>query len=267
MNKLNFLPLKQQQSVWASGDYGKIGITLQITGEQLCEYMSIRSGQKVLDVAAGNGNATLAAARRFCDVTSTDCVPHLLKQGQQRCEANGLAVNFQVADAENLPFSDGQFDALVSTFGVMFTPNQAQSTKELLRVCRKGGKIGLASWTPTGFIGQLFKIVSGFVVPPRGIASPANWGTEGFVHSHFAASANNIELRKQNFNFRYQSAGHCLDLFQDYFGPIHNAFNTLSETQAAELKSEIFCLIQQFNIADDSTILVPSEYLEVVITL
>lgn len=175
----DYAAIKQrQQATWAAGDYAIVGTTLQIVGERLCEAMDMRAGTRVLDVAAGNGNATLAAARRFADVTSTDYVEALLERGKERAAAEHLAVTFQVADAEALPFADGSFDAAVSTFGVMFTPNQNKSASELSRVVRKGGTIGLANWTPDGFIGQLFKTIGQHVPPPAGVKSPALWGTE-----------------------------------------------------------------------------------------
>ena len=169
---------KRQQVTWASGDFGRIGVTLQIVGEELCEAVGVSAADRVLDVAAGNGNASLAAARRFADVTSTDYVPELLEQGRRRAEAEGLPITFQVADAENLPFRDGEFDVVLSTYGVMFAPNQARAAAELLRVTKSGGRIGLANWTPDGFIGELFRTVGRFVPPPAGVASPAAWGTE-----------------------------------------------------------------------------------------
>lgn len=267
MNHINFQTIKtKQQAAWASGDYGKIGATVQITGEELCEYLSLSAGAKVLDVAAGNGNATLAAARRFCDVVSTDYVEHLLEQGKQRCEANGFAVKFQQADAEDLPFDDAKFDAVLSTFGVMFTPNQEKSARELMRVCKPGGKIGMANWTPDGFIGQLFKLIGGYVAPPAGVSSPANWGDEKFIQTQFAA-ASQLDFRKREFNFRYQSPAHWLDLFRTYYGPIHKAFLALDDAQAALFEADIYKLIERFNVSQDGTMVVPSEYLEISITV
>src|SRR5271170_3873010 len=166
----------RQQGAWSSGDYAIVGTTLQIVGEQLCEALDIRAGQKVLDVAAGNGNVSLAAARRWCEVTATDYVPSLLERGRKRAEAEGLTLEFQPADAEALPFADKAFDAVVSTFGVMFTPNQERAAAEMVRVCKSGGKIGMANWTPDGFIGQLFKTPGKHVAPPAGVKSPALWG-------------------------------------------------------------------------------------------
>src|SRR5450432_2984075 len=165
----------RQQGAWSSADYGVVGTTLQIVGESLCEALDLRAGSSVLDVAAGNGNATLAAARRWCDVTSTDYVPALLEAGRRRAEAEGHLVTFREADAEELPFPDAAFDVVVSTFGVMFTPDQERAARELARVCKPGGLIGLASWTPDGFIGQLFELIGRYVPPPAGLSSPALW--------------------------------------------------------------------------------------------
>lgn len=256
----------KQQATWGAGDYGRIGITLQITGEQLCEAMDLRSGASVLDVAAGNGNVTLAAARRFCKVVSTDYVGSLLEQSAGRAMAEGLSVDYREADAEELPFENGRFDNVVSTFGVMFAPNQARSAAELLRVCRPGGKIGLANWTPPGFIGQLFKTIGRYLPPPAGLDSPAAWGTQAFVEENFAAAAARIEIRSRMFNFRYQSAQHWLDLFRTYYGPVHKAFEALDPARREQLARDILNLIESFNKAKDGTMLVPSEYLEIVVT-
>src|SRR6186713_3199687 len=179
----------RQQVAWSSGDYAVVGSTLQIVGEELCEALDLRSGQKVLDVAAGNGNATLAAARRWCEVVSTDYVPSLLERGRLRAAADGLSIEFREADAEALPFADGSFDAVLSTFGVMFTPDQDKAAAELLRVCRSGGKIGLANWTPQGFIGQVFKTLGKYMPPPAGVKSPALWGTPARLQEMFGQAA------------------------------------------------------------------------------
>ncbi|MEN0037775.1 MAG: class I SAM-dependent methyltransferase [Cellvibrio sp.] len=256
---------KKQQAMWASGNYGKVGSALQITGESLCEAMDLSSGESVLDVAAGNGNVTLAAARRYCRVTSTDYVQELLDQGRARAEADGLLVDYQQADAEKLPFANTYFDNVVSTFGVMFAPNQAQAAVEMLRVCRPGGKIGLANWTPDGFIGRLFKIVGRYVAPPAGVQSPAAWGTQDFLQKHFGHSADDIAVTTKSFVFRYLSSEHWLDIFRNYYGPVHKAFNALSTEQQHALAQDITQLISEFNLAKDGSVKVPSTYLEVVI--
>ena len=254
----------RQQAAWSSGDYAVVGTTLQIVGEELCEALDVRSGQKVLDVAAGNGNATLAAARRWCDVISTDYVPSLLERGRIRAAAEGLTVEFRPADAEALDFSDGQFDAVVSTFGVMFTPNQDQAAAELLRVCKSGGKIGLANWTPEGFIGQLFKTLGKYLPPPAGAKSPALWGTPARITEMFGTASASIRTEKRHFTFRYRSPEHFLEIFKNFYGPMLKAFAALDETNQRGLKDDLLTLIGRMNRAEDGTMVVPSEYLEVV---
>jgi ubiquinone/menaquinone biosynthesis C-methylase UbiE len=256
----------RQHGAWSSGDYAVVGTTLQIVGEELCEAIDIRAGQKVLDVAAGNGNATLAAARRWCDVVSTDYVPSLLERGQLRARADGLSVEFKEADAEALGFDDAAFDVVMSTFGVMFTPDQDRAAAELLRVCRRGGKIGLANWTPEGFIGQLFKTLGKHLPPPAGARSPALWGTEARINEMFAASAAAIKAERRHFNFRYRSSEHFLDVFKSYYGPMLKAFAALDTASQRRLRDDILALIATMNRASDGTMIVPSEYLEIVIT-
>ena len=256
----------RQHGAWSSGDYAIVGTTLQIVGEELCEALDIRSGQSVLDVAAGNGNATLAAARRWCQVTSTDYVPSLLERGRTRAVADGLSVEFKEADAEALPFGDGAFDAVVSTFGVMFTPNQDRAASELIRVCRSGGKIGLANWTPDGFIGQLFKTLAKYLPPPAGAKSPALWGTKARIDEMFGARARDIQTTRRNFTFRYRSPEHFIDIFKTYYGPVLKAFAALDAAKQNGLKRDMLALIATMNRSDDDTMVVPSEYLEVVVT-
>ena len=256
----------RQQAAWSSGDYAVVGTTLQIVGEDLCEALDLHSGQKVLDVAAGNGNVTLAAARRWCDVTSTDYVPTLLERGRIRAQAEGWAIDFKEADAEDLPFPDGSFDAVVSTFGVMFTPNQDRAAAELLRVCKPGGKIGLANWTPEGFIGQLFKTLGRHMPPPAGVKSPALWGTRARLTEMFGAQASSIETLPRNFMFRYRSAQHWMDVFKTYYGPLLKTFAALQPPAQQALHDDIIALIARMNRSGDATMVVPSEYLEVVVT-
>jgi SAM-dependent methyltransferase len=256
----------RQQSAWSSGDYAVVGTTLQIVGEQLCEALDLRPGSKVLDVAAGNGNATLAAARRWCEVTSTDYVPALLRRGRERAAAEGLSIEFREADAEALPFADASFDVVMSTFGVMFTPDQDKAAAEMLRVCRPGGKIGLASWTPDGFIGQLFKTLGKHLPPPAGVKSPALWGTRGRLDALFGAQAGYISAQPQMFVFRYRSPQHWIDVFKTFYGPMLKAFEALGTEPQAALMRDLLALIGEFNRARDGTMVVRSEYLETVIT-
>ncbi len=254
----------RQRSVWASGDYAMIGTTLQIVGERLCEAVDLRAGERVLDVAAGNGNATLAAARRFGQVTSTDYVHTLLDRGRERAAAERLPVTFEVADAEDLPFADASFDVALSTFGVMFTPNQEKAAAELLRVVRPGGRIGLANWTPEGFIGQLFKTISRHVPPPAGIRSPVLWGTETRLAELF--DGHRVQVSKQVFNFRYTSPQSWLEVFRTYYGPTHRAFAALEGAQKVALEADILHLLETMNRGGAETLIVPSEYLEIVVT-
>jgi SAM-dependent methyltransferase len=255
----------RQHGAWSSGDYAVVGTTLQIVGEELCEALDIRAGQKVLDVAAGNGNATLAAARRFCDVVSTDYVPSLLARGRLRAEADGLSIEFKEADAEALSFAEASFDVVVSTFGVMFTPNQDKAAAELIRVCRSGGKIGLANWTPEGFIGQLFKTLGKYLPPPAGAKSPALWGTEARIKEMFGASADSVRAERRHFNFRYRSPEHFVEVFKTYYGPMLKAFAALDAANQQALRNDLLALIGRMNRAEDGTMIVPSEYLEIVI--
>ena len=256
----------RQQATWASGDYGIIGVTLQIVGESLCEAADVCAGERVLDVAAGNGNATLAAARRFADVTSTDYVPRLLEQGKRRAEAERLAATFEVADAENLPYGDASFDVVLSTFGVMFTPDQRRAAAELARVTRSGGRIGLANWTPEGFIGDLFRLIGSYVAPPPGVASPTLWGSEKHLAELFGSKAREIRCERRNFNFRYRSAEHWIEIFRSYYGPTHKAFAALPPPRQSELHVALVELLSKRNRArGKGTLVVPGEYLEVVV--
>lgn len=255
----------KQHAAWSSGDYAIVGATLQIMGESLCEAMDLRGGQKVLDVAAGNGNVTLAAARRWCDVTSTDYVESLLERGRARAEAEGWTVKFQEADAEALPFKDASFDAVVSTVGVMFVADHDKAAREMLRVCKSGGKVGMANWTPDGFIGQLFKTIGKYVTPPPGAKSPALWGTQAHLDHLFGGGASSIVSTKRDFMFRYRSAQHFIDTFKTYYGPVLKTFGALSGPDQAALKNDMLALIDRFNRAADGTMVVPGEYLEIVI--
>jgi SAM-dependent methyltransferase len=256
----------RQHAAWSSGDYAVIGTTLQIVGENLAESMDLRAGQTVLDVAAGNGNVTLAAARRWCEVTCTDYVEALLASARRRAEADGLHVQFETADAENLPFPDASFDAVVSTFGVMFCADQDRAAAELLRVVKPGGRIGLANWTPEGFIGQLFKIIGKYLPPPAGVRSPAIWGTRSWLNSTFGAQASDVAVEARHFVFRYRSPRHFLGLFREYYGPVLKAFEALDAAGRDALAQDIIDLIGRFNRSGDDTMVVPSEYLEVVVT-
>jgi SAM-dependent methyltransferase len=263
---MDFSPVKaKQQAAWASGDYAVIGSTLQFVGETLCEALDLHAGERVLDVAAGNGNATLAAARRWCDVVSTDYVGSLLERAKTRASAEGLAVQFEQADAENLQFQDGAFDVVLSTFGVMFTPDQEKAASELARVCKPGGRIGLANWTPASFVGEMFKLMGAYIPPAAGLKPPSRWGTEAGLRELFGTRIAALQAPRRNFIFRYRSPKHWLDTFRTYYGPTHKAFGALDSGKQASLTEDLLGLAQRFNTATDGTMTVPSEYLEAVI--
>ena len=254
----------KQQAMWASGDFAVIGTTLQIVGELLCEAVDIRSTERVLDVAAGNGNATLAAARHFANVTSTDYVPALLERGQERARAEGLQVTFETADAEALPYADASFDVVLSTFGVMFAPDHHKAAAEMMRVCRPGGRIGLASWTPQGFLGDLFRTIAKHVPPMPGVRSPLLWGTPEHLSGVFAG-AESIAHAIRHFAFRYRSAEHFVDVFRTFYGPTYKAFAALDANGQAALEADMIALLRSHDRGGASGLVVPAEYLETVI--
>ena len=257
---------ERQRGAWSSGDYAVIGSTLQIVGEQLAEACDLRWDERVLDVAAGNGNASLAAARRGASVTSTDYVEALLDRGAARAAAEGLEIEFRVADAEALPFADGTFDAVLSTFGVMFAPDHARSAAELARVSRPGGRIGLANWTPDGFIGEMFRTLGRHVPPPAGVQPPSLWGTEEHLRSLFGEAAASIAGTTRRYTFRYRSAAHFVAVFREWYGPILKAFAALPEDGQAALEQDLIELVGRFNRSGSEAMVVPSDYLEAVIT-
>ncbi|GAB4169438.1 MAG: class I SAM-dependent methyltransferase [Rhodocyclaceae bacterium] len=255
----------RQQLAWSAGDYAVIGTTLQIVGESLCEALDLHAGERVLDVAAGNGNATLAAARRWCDVVSTDYVPALLERGRARASAEGLPVRFEQADAENLPYPDHSFDVVLSTFGVMFTPDQDKAAAEMARACKPGGRIGLANWTPASFVGELFKTMGKYAPPPAGVKPPALWGTEARLREIFCERLDSMAIEHRDFVFRYQSAAHWLEVFRTFYGPMHKAFGALDAARQDALAADLIALAEKFNRATDGTLVAPSGYIEVVI--
>jgi ubiquinone/menaquinone biosynthesis C-methylase UbiE len=264
---VDFAALKtRQQTAWATGDYAVIGTTLQIVGESLAEACDLKTDERVLDVAAGNGNATLAAARRGCVVTSTDFVGSLLERGAERARAERLDVAYQVADVEALPFADASFDAVVSTFGVMFAPDHARSAAEMARVVRPGGRIGLANWTPDSLIGRMFKVLGRYVPPPAGVQPPSLWGTEAHLRTLFGEAAAAVQATPRHFAFRYRSAAHFIDVFRTWYGPVNKAFAAQTPEKAEALAGELADLLNSLNRAGPGSLVVPSEYLEVVVT-
>jgi SAM-dependent methyltransferase len=253
----------RQQAMWASGDFAIIGGTLQIVGETVCEAVDLPAGARVLDVACGSGNAALAAARRWCAVTGLDYVPELLQRAQERARAERLELELVVGDAECLPFADHAFDVALSTYGIMFAPDQAQAAREITRVVKPGGKIGLCNWTPEGFIGQLLKTVGRHVPPPAGVPTLVRWGDIAVLHELFAGTRSLTASRKE-FVFRYRSTAHFIEVFQRFYGPTHKAFGALDAERQAQLAADISALAARFD-RGGSTFVVPAEYLEVVI--
>jgi len=264
---MDYAAIKQRQkAIWSSGDYATIGTTLQIVGEMLAEAADIRAGERVLDVAAGNGNATLAAARRFAHVTSTDFVPLLLEKGAVRAKAEGFDIQFRTEDVEDLRFEDASFDVVVSTFGAMFAPNQSRVAHEMMRVVRKDGRIGLANWTPEGFLGELLRLIASYVPPPPGISSPLLWGSEPRIVELFSSQATDIRCVRRHFNFRYHSTEHWIEVFTKYYGPLYNAIEVLDSERRVHMIDDIAALLGRMNTGGSDSLLVAGEYLEVVIT-
>jgi ubiquinone/menaquinone biosynthesis C-methylase UbiE len=255
---------ERQQKTWTSGDYARIGNSLVIMGERLSEAVDVRPGQKVRDVATGSGNTAISAARRFSMATGIDYVPELIEQARERAQAEGLDVAFDVGDAENLPYPDASFDVVLSTVGVMFTPDQERAAKELLRVCKPGGKIGLANWVPDGYVGNMLRTVGKHVPPPAGVKPPTLWGTEDRLRELLGEEVSSIESRRRTYVFRYLSANHFIEQFRSYYGPVHKAFESLDEDGRDALENDLKELIGEWNISGDETVLLPSDYLEVV---
>jgi SAM-dependent methyltransferase len=256
----------RQQQTWDSGDYARIGNALVIMGELLCEAADLRGGQRVLDVATGSGNTALSAARRYCEVTGIDYVPALIAQARARAAAEGLPVDFAVGDAEALDLPDGAFDAVLSTVGVMFTADQERAARELLRVCRPGGKIGLANWTPDGFVGQMFRVVGRYAPPPNGVRSPLLWGTEERLRDLFGAEIAALAVTRRDYVFRFSSARDFVGQFRAYYGPMHRAFAAQDAAGQEAFAGDLLALLDEWNLATDGTLVIPAAYLEVVAT-
>ena len=255
----------RQQATWSSGDYHMIGTQIQIVSELLIEALDVHSTERVLDVATGSGNAALAAARRGCSVVGVDYVPALLERARRRRDAEGLDAQFIEGDAEALPFGDGQFDVVSSVFGAMFAPNQEQTARELARVTRSGGRIGIVAHTPEGFIGQLFKTNAKHVPPPAGVRSPIQWGTVERLEELFDGAIAQIAVTKRHYTFRARSPRSYIEYWREFYGPTLKSFEVVGEAGREALENDLLELIAHFNRATDGTMVVPSEYLEAVI--
>jgi SAM-dependent methyltransferase len=255
---------QRQQAAWAAGDYAAVGTRILITAELLCEAVDLRAGERVLDVACGSGNATLAAARRFCQVTGVDYVPALLERARQRALAEGLDATFQEADAEALPFPYASFDVVLSTLGSMFAPDQEQAASELLRVCRPGGRIGMVNWTPDSYVGELFRTIGRYVPPPPGVRPPVLWGTEERLRELFGPEVT-ISAPRRTFLWRFPSAEHQVEFFATFYGPTTKALATLEADRAAALKAEMLEAVRRFDVSPDDTLVLQMDYLEAII--
>jgi ubiquinone/menaquinone biosynthesis C-methylase UbiE len=258
-------PIKdRQRAIWESGDYHEIGTRVTLASELICEAVGLQAGERVLDVASGTGNAALAAARRFAYVTSSDYAPELLERGKMRAHVEGLPVTFEIADAEDLPYADNSFDVVLSVFGAMFAPNQEQVAQELLRVCKPGGRIGLANWTPDGFVGEQHRMLAGFVPPPPGVRPPMLWGTEEHLRTLFGTGIRELRIEPRSAEFRYHSAQHFVSFMRSHFGPFTHVFNTLANEEQQRLENELAAMAGRYNHSGNDTILAPGDYLEVV---
>jgi len=254
----------RQQKAWSSGDYGKVGVTLTVIAELMAEAADLHPGERVLDVACGNGNTSLAAARRFCEVVGIDYVPMLLDEGRQRAEADGLAIDFREGDAEAIPFADASFDVVLSTIGVIFAPDQEKAANELMRVCKPGGRIGMANWVPDGYVGDLFKTIGKYVPPPPGLKSPFRWGTQDGLRELFGEGMGSLQTRRRTFVWRFPSARHHVEFMRGYYGPLHKAFEALDESGQQALKEDLISLVENYNRSGNGTAVWPADYLEVV---
>jgi len=257
---------ERQRKAWSAGDYGKVGVTLLVMGELLAEALDLHPGQRVLDVACGNGNSSLAAARRFCDVTGIDYVPILLEEGRERAQAEGLAVDFLEGDAEDLPFPDASFDVVLSTLGVMFAPDQDKAAEELLRVCKPAGKIGMANWVPDGYVGDLFRTMGKYVPPPAGLKPPFRWGTEEGLSELMGDGVGSLQTRRRSFVWRFPSVRHHVEFMLEFYGPLNKAFGTLDVEGQQALEEDLISLVERYNRSDDGTAVWAADYLEVVAT-
>lgn len=255
---------EQQQRMWSAGDFHRVGVSQLVVGERLVHALHVHAGERVLDVAGGAGNTALAAARRWADVVCTDYVPDLLERAQRRAEAEGLPVRTEVADAQQLPFDDDSFDVVTSTFGAMFAPDQARTAAELLRVLRVGGRLGMANWTPEGWVGAQFGLLARFRPPPAGLVPPTAWGTDDRLRELFGDRVSVLETSRRHTDFCQHDTASLYELFRAWFGPINTLWQAMDESARAELRDSWIALGEDFNVARDGTCEIAGEYLEVI---
>jgi SAM-dependent methyltransferase len=258
---------EKQQRTWSSGDYGKIAWITVPLAEALVDAVDLRPGSKVLDVATGTGHVALAAARRFCEVTGVDYVPALVEQARRRAEAEGLEVDFREGDAENLAFEDESFDYALSAIGVMFTADHERTARELTRVCRSGGTIGLVNWTPGGFVGQMLKTVGAHVPPPPGVQPPPRWGTDEYLRELLGDRVADVSFEARNLVLRFPSAEFFADFFVTHYGPTHKASEALGDGDArVAFRDDLVELVERYDRGRDGAVTFDAEYLIAVAT-
>lgn len=257
----------RQQQTWASGDYTAVASRIVLVSELLAETADLHAGWRVLDVACGNGNATLAAARSGTTAIGVDYVPALLESARERAVTEGLDAEFRDGDAERLPFGDNEFDAVLSVFGAMFAPDHERTAAEMLRVSRPGGRIALASWTPDGFVGQMFRVVSRYIAPPAGVASPLLWGTDEHLTQLFGKEIATAHSTERVYTFRFSSAEEYVAFFRRWYGPTLKAFQALDGADQSKLAADLAALARDHDIHRTRDVAIPSTYLETVLTL
>lgn len=254
----------RQQAVWSLGDYGRVGSLLSRLGETLVHEVDVRPGERVLDVAAGNGNASLPAARRFADVLATDYVPQLLEEAQRRADAEAVALRTEVADAQALPYADGSFDVVLSTIGAMFAPDQEAVAREMTRVCRSGGRVGMANWTPDSMVGDMFRTVGRHVPPPQGVQPAVAWGDPDRVRALLGPWCADVRTSRESFPWRFPSSQACLEYFRTWYGPTVAAFRAVGDEGRAGLEAELVAMFEGHSTATDGTMVADVAYLQVV---
>jgi SAM-dependent methyltransferase len=256
----------RQQSTWASGDFSVVASRITFQAEHLCEAADLQAGWHVLDVATGSGNAAIAAARRGCEAVGIDYVPALLQRGRIRAAAEHLDVRFIEGDAEDLPFPEASFDAVLSIYGVMFAPDHKRAAAELARVCRPGGRIALASWTPDGFIGETLRTFSRYLPPAPGLQPPIRWGDPGYLDSLLGPVAASVSSHRRTAVFRFRSAEENVAFFRAHYGPTLRAFESLDPPRRESLRNDLLSLARRYDRnGGTGPIAITGDYLETVI--
>ena len=256
-----------QQKTWSEGDFGMVAGLVMMVAEELAEALDLVPDERVLDVACGSGNGALAAARRtWGGAVGADFVPALLERGRERAATERLDVEFVEADATDLPFGDGEFDAVISIFGAMFAADQEKAAAELLRACKPGGRIGMANWVPDSGVGQMFMTVAKHAPPPPGVQPPLLWGTEERLRELFGDGISDLRVERRKSRQTFRSADHWLDFFRTYFGPTKVAVERVGPEGEAALEADLRVFLEESNVAGDRALVIEPEYLQVVAT-